>query len=61
MNEFRVVDAAATPKPRSKDGGQFGSRRTSGLRPRSSAGYRSTLPEKLTGHRPTPADAHGAR
>ena len=61
MNDFRVVDAAATAKPRGKEGGQFGSRRTSGLRPRSSAGYRSTLPEKLTGQRPTPADAHGAR
>jgi hypothetical protein len=50
MNDARVVDA---PKPPGRDGGQFGSRRTNGLRPRLSAPYRSTLPPNLTGREPS--------
>ena len=49
MNDSRVVDA---PKPSAREGGQFGSRRTNGLRPRESAPYRSTLPANLTGSHP---------
>ena len=51
MNDSRVVDA---PKPSAREGGQFGSRRTNGVRPRPSAPHQSTLPDKLTGRRSSP-------
>ena len=53
MHDFRVLDAPAKHKSADRNGGPFGSRRTSGLRPRHSATYRSTLPAKLITH-PTP-------
>lgn len=56
MHDFRVVDAPAKHKSVDQNGGPFGSRRTSGVRPRDSAPYRSTLPAKLISH-PAPKPA----
>jgi hypothetical protein len=56
MHDFRVLDAPAKYKSADRNGGPFGSRRTSGVRPRDSAPYRSSLPAKLISH-PTPKPA----